>query len=1089
MPPPYLLWPRNLTDEAAYFNQYDSDPVYLSAPTLMCYDCHENQANEVENPVDPDNWPTNSTYGVHASGTPQDISLDDYDEENKLQRSQGSGDVGYYEMLDGSLPSIPAQSDATGGHYWKRTDANLSGTPEVKQGEKLSCALCHDVHDIGTQQVLGESQAMFRTEYWDGSAWNTYPVGNLAYGQGNGALYSSTNTRAHGDESPGNNNHGRNLCSACHGYSDQGAAVDMYGDTIPSPPPFISAHSTSSTTACTSCHEHNKIVFRCDQCHGFPPLVDNAAAGGFFDSDLRPTAESYTGGAGAHQRHLDALGTDIFKCEICHGPHAGVNEPNLPTPEVWHNEGGGTVSRDKVDIMGESAWWDPAGTLTTAYVGTQTGAVASVPTDYEFTAKGADDGGGTGGRCDNLECHGRPPATEGALNWNDDMVDDTTGAAVTIAICEWCHDATPAVLDLGAGAVGAPNAMGDGTTFGSRVNGHSYPTGSGNKYEGDAVGEGTRTGLAAANKECTVCHDATYTEGVGPDKDHFDEAYGSTEKRLNDTINSQAVTDSDDTCIACHQNAGGDAGTQISSHGNTPTPPGYTKLEADFQRHCRSCHEPHGLNWNGTGRNLHMIGKWLDDSAGGTWGTPEAGEEARVDSNASGLLPAVNITAVADNAVVFTSRTGLNSFNDKQGTPSDDICQTCHGAGTGGGDHSGSTNFSSDERENDCTNCHSHDYDDTVVTYIYDAFLPKGGPDIEQFFDNTASSTNYNDFNDGTTSRHSLNIGSLDYPNVPDCIGCHQTDGGSGTSNECIDCHREGHETGGTWTWDTHLDGNVELRTAGTPPYSIACTPGTDCISIAKRTTDNDLGGINDVADHCLACHDSNLGTALNLSSDSPPNIVPSGSAWDGGFGHGSSTTLSSERSGAGHNAGPPTYDCTACHYSTIDVGSGQTLKDIPPSFHASINIKLIANTTGPYQTTQYTDWPTGQTWCLTECHRTVASGKQVNGDNSVGKDDKVIDHTWSTAAPFSDTGSDQTDCPLTGDPTAGICETHPSWDVIDDASPIYRYPPALPYDTSTDRFTCISCHEPHGNSGALDADQMIRIDYSDGTICGQCHE
>ena len=535
---PYLLWPRNLTDEANYFDQYDSDPVYLPGPTLMCYDCHENQANEVENPVDPDNWPSNSTYGSHASGTPQDIALDDYDEENKLPRSQGSGEVGYYEMLDGSLPASPAQSDATGGHYWKRPDIQLSGTPTVKQGEKLSCALCHDVHDIGTQQVTGESQAMFRTEYWDGSSWNSFPVGNIAYGQTNGVLYSSTNTRAHGDESPGNNNHGRNLCSACHGYSDQGAAVDMYGDTIPSPPPF-SFHSTGSTTACTSCHQHNKLVFRCDQCHGFPPLVEAA-----HDPDTVPNGQSYSGGAGAHQRHQDALGTDIFKCEICHGPHSGVNEPNLPTPEVWHNEGGGTVSRDKVDIMGESAYWDPAGTLTTAYVGTQTGAVADVPTGYEFTAKGADDGGGTGGRCDNLECHGRPPATEGALNWNDDMVDadfpDLTPSVVEIDICKWCHDETTAMI--GTGTPRAPNMMGTeridlgtggdpttATNFGAEVNGHGL---SGSNYDSSAVGQADSSRAGAA-KECTVCHDATYASGTGPARIHFGDKTGQNAREVN----------------------------------------------------------------------------------------------------------------------------------------------------------------------------------------------------------------------------------------------------------------------------------------------------------------------------------------------------------------------------------------------------------------------------------------------------------------------------------------------------------------------------------------------------------------------------
>jgi hypothetical protein len=1010
-----LLWPRNLIDEGDYFNQYDSDPVYLRDPTLMCYDCHENQADEVDSIDDPSDWP---------------------------------------------LSSI--QTDPTGGHYWKSDPDN--SLPRYVQGDKLGCAICHDPHNA----ITGTNDVMFRT-YAPAGGGTTVSLLDHEPGGGHTA---STNTRARATLDAATYN-GRTMCVDCHGWSDFGSPEEMWGVTLPQPSTLISQHKQSNDTACTDCHKHNKISFKCDECHGFPPMV--AAP---HDPDTEPNGYSadYTPVIGArsaevHARHQDALGTTVFQCEICHGPDPGTAS--------WHDKG--TDDDDPnpgdVDIMGESSWWDPGdsrGAGATGYVGAASS--ETLPSGYEFTAKGGQDGA-DGGRCFGFACHGDPPNSVGALNWTDDMVNDTTGAAVTIEICEWCHDASPAVLDLGLGAVGAPNMMGDGSNFGSRVNGHSLTSG---QYEGDSVGEGSRTGLAAANKECTICHDATYTDGVGPDKAHFDEAYGSTEKRLNAIINAQAVTDSDGTCVACHQNAGADAGAQLSSHGNTPTPVGYTQLEGNFQRRCRHCHEPHGLNWNGTGRNLHMIGKWLDNNAVGVWGTPEAGEEARVDSDAVGVSPAVNIT-VADNAVIFTSRTGANSFNDTGGTPSDDICQTCHSGGTGGGDHAGTTGYGGDERGNDCTTCHDHDYDDTVVTYIYDAFLPFGAPDIEQFFDGVATGGSYND-----VSAHPLNLSEapLSIPEAPNCIGCHKIIGGGSTSNECLKCHYEGYVTGGVWTWAGHADGNhtLELRTANsTYPYTAACNPGTNCISTAVQST------TAAVVDHCLLCHDGARTTApYQLDSNNPPDVVPASSSWTGGFGHGSSTTLSSERTTDGYDAGPPAYDCRACHFSTVP----DETDDPWPGFHASINNKLVANTTDPYQTAEYTDWSTGQDWCLQICHRTVGAGTQTNPDNSVAKDDNVLDHTW---APDDSESAYQTDCPLYDsgsykDPTANVCETHPSWATIDDTSSLYQLPSTLPFDTGSDQFFCITCHEPHGDSTATEG-QMIRLDYTDSTLCDECHQ
>ena len=194
------------------------------------------------------------------------------------------------------------------------------------------------------------------------------------------------------------------------------------------------------------------------------------------------------------------------------------------------------------------------------------------------------------------------------------MVNDATGAPVSIEICKWCHDSTPA--RIGTTGVWAPNVLGDSDgaastwatgTWGADVNGHGLTAGN---YEGDLVGENPRIGKPAANKLCTVCHDARYTTlalpaANTPLKTHFDNANDSANKRLQGTINGvPTIADNpDNTCPACHRTASGadraSDTSQVVSHGNSSLD-GYKKWEPDiFLRSCRQCHEPHGANWNG----------------------------------------------------------------------------------------------------------------------------------------------------------------------------------------------------------------------------------------------------------------------------------------------------------------------------------------------------------------------------------------------------------------------------------------------------------------------------------------------------------
>ncbi|HEY5998525.1 MAG TPA: CxxxxCH/CxxCH domain-containing protein [bacterium] len=668
------LWSRSLADEAGFYNQ-TSDPNYVPGASLQCYDCHDDGVSVADRDPPAETWSINKA--------PQDIALGG--------TLGGVPLIGYYEEADGTLPtgasavppSPPTDGSPTGGHYWK---TEPSDSPDRrKRGDKIACALCHDPHG----KVTGTNMAFFRTVSGDGTAVTLV----------DGAK-SSKNTRSGADMGTSAGN-GRSMCESCHGNSNQGAQQTFYSVQVPKPTDGVPEHvysSSDAATACTDCHPHNRPA-GCDQCHAYPPLVATP-----FDRLNNPQGQSYEGGAGAHRRHLDALGADIFKCEVCHGPNPGR------TTTTWHawddaaNRGATVVAQQNVDIIGQTAYWGAG----SGYAGA--GSSIAVPSGYAFTAKGGKDGA-VGGRCYNLTCHGNPPQNTGSafLNWDDDMVDDATGPTKGdfvgdgAAICKWCHDGTPARIGTGPYA---PNVLGDnngasGTwdtgTWGADVNGHGLAAGN---YEKDLVGEATRTGLPAANKGCAVCHDATYSTNAlpapnTPTKTH----YGGTSKRLRDTVNGQPgiADDADKTCLACHQVVSGpDVASpdgRVVAHGNSDGDGYRPPKEPDqFVRNCRQCHEPHGANWNGVNpnpRNLHMIGKWVDVNGNGL---PDGGamgpEAARVDSDATDSTTNIDtndlavITKSSGNpSSVFPDPRADDSWDDGNNdglSPPDSLCVVCH---------------------------------------------------------------------------------------------------------------------------------------------------------------------------------------------------------------------------------------------------------------------------------------------------------------------------------------------------------------------------------------------------------------------------
>lgn len=702
--PDNMLWRRSLSEEKLYFDQ-KSNPNYAPGYTILCYDCHDNHA--IVGAVDND--PPDASF--NSSRLPQDVAFDD-DMKTTIPRDglNNDGKPGYYENIPSDTAGYPvtgvAASTYISGHYVK----NNPGVGLIGQGDKLPCSDCHDPHST-------VNQAFIR--------------GNLG---GKSLSGKRASTRMAYDTTDRNDDDSRDFCIACHGTSEQSiyqavafsAVNPTYGSAIIArPPASISAHLSTKTIACTSCHKHNGISASCTDCHGFPPLLTQAEAGGLFVSNdpVRKYAENYAGGAGAHRRHKEALGDALFQCELCHGPDAGA--------AAWHNQGGGvfpgTNPGQYVNIMGLRAYWDPDNSRTTDYVGTSNAPPATpiTPDPYEFSKTGGGDQ-----RCSGLACHGDPPNTVGALNWTDKMVDDTTGAAVNIEVCKWCHDATPA--KIGAAGIVAPNVLGDGLTWGADVSGHGLASG---QYDADSVGGGG--GRPAANKQCAVCHDATYTTNAAPavntpNQPHF----GAADKRLRDTLNNQPIGGNPDaSCIACHQVSGGPDSPQhylsyLTSHGNS-TADGYVPIESPFSRSCRQCHEVHGSNWNGVGvvpRNLHMLGKWIDANGDGLpTGLALGAEAARVDSNATSNVANIDTT---DLPVIVKSSGGTvadDSWNDglNDGV-AESICVVCHVSLEKNHSQRGDTYLQGQGHNvgRECQLCHQHGDLSTRPNKADDAFGP-----------------------------------------------------------------------------------------------------------------------------------------------------------------------------------------------------------------------------------------------------------------------------------------------------------------------------------------------------------------------------
>lgn len=283
-------------------------------------------------------------------------------------------------------------------------------------------------------------------------------------------------------------------------------------------------------------------------------------------------------------------------------------------------------------------------------------------------------------------------------------------------------------------------------------------------------------------------------------------------------------------CSTCHNQHSNDAGAP------------YMRVSNVGGALCKECHTTH-----------------IDHTPSGAW-LPSCNEchkpHAPASSNLSLIATSItNQTIGADKPVVFTARTGANSFNDGDPSVNDGICQVCHTAtnyhlydGTGIS-HNDATS---------CTACHPHEA----------GFMPTGG-------DCTTCHSQPQDNGDGIPlgGRRAVvsdGVNPNDFGNTS-----HHYDGEIGAS-DCLVCHE----------MSEHQQGRVRLK-----------DPDNGAI-----VYDHDVATADDMDTFCLNCHDTDgasagAGTIPFTDGRTVPNVkgVP-GSLW---------TSSAHERTG---------LHCTDCH-------------------------------------------------------------------------------------------------------------------------------------------------------------------------------
>lgn len=758
---------------------------------------------------------------------------------------------------------------------------------------------------------------------------------------------------------------------------------------------------------CTNCHTHDYKgdgIVQYDD--GFMP---SGSCGGCHPASYEGVNGDRTKviRSGAHATHLapdvsydpndprNKRGPKILTCDVCHG--VGANQGQ-------HAGHGWQAGRSAINY----AYVNFAESLDTTLGPT---GVCNNCHSPGGGYNGVNSQNGSIGAKDNwFENGNESPSTLNA----DVYADTSTLKAGKEKWCVGCHDSQPSKFEAWDDStnttafVTAPQVGGDSTNYGFYTSGHGVSTTT--QYDETSVGAGG--GNYGAGKECTTCH--SLNSSVTPTSLHISLKNDTdlTGQRIKNVINTVNVNSITEVCKACHTTtAGQPASVQVSTHGNTETG-GYSKIETDtFSVNCNQCHELHGNNKNTQSiRNLKMIASTVT----------------------------INATSSVTTQVVFTKRTGANSFDDSL-TLYDNVCRVCHESTsnpgypmarhTGGLHDPGMSGSDKDKKDRDCTICHRHDYkNDGTVTYD-DGFMPA-------YVSGTCGTENCHDYLPSTqkSGSHTTHFSTTD-TNEPN-----KSNKGPALT-VCARCHGTGADSG---DHVGHFNGQVNF--AGGANDTLTVT--TVCSSC--HSPSGSFNGVNDTTigaknnwitgvytgsssdtlqsgkeNWCLGCHDnapSQINApATNNTTMTAPDIGGDNSSY--GFrvsGHGK-TSGQYDKDTVGDAAGNPAANkqCTNCHDLTKQHLSSQD--------DTTFNGQRLADTVDGTSVT------TAQAVCKA-CHSRSSGSATV----------KVSSHGNTTQTGYYD-------------PKGAF------------GSPIESDTPAF-------SVKCLQCHEPHGNNLNVNNNRNLKM-------------
>ncbi len=720
------------------------------------------------------------------------------------------------------------------------------------------------------------------------------------------------------------------FCYTCHDGTGAAATpiISTHGNTD-----FGAAFEGAFSLRCVQCHDPhdsaNLFAIRTQVrlTNAFPPLT----AG--------PVTFTATSGPNSYDD-----GASLYSARLCTTCHADPDNPGYPMSNhlggANHLGGYDFTGQDCTQCHPHSADSDRATTDGFMPVG---GCILchSVPQDNgdgvpvggrravagEFSAA-SHHVNGTVSDDDCRACHDTSQHMDGYVMLHDaddpavvitlgnDLRTNPTEAAKLEAFCLSCHDGDgaggfapfsdgrmPPALDAALWNASAHRAAGAATCFDCHDNGHGS-----NKVSllapYDALSDGNPDDpLRQEERFCYQCHDGSVaavdvqTQFARTSRHNVaasDQADGSRVECNNchdpHTVSSGNRLSDPDTglpwsgpraafCQACHDGAppagvafaGGGGGAPISLHSNQDA----TGVEAPFSVSCEQCHLPHGAD------NLSLVRTQVQIAPPDTVGP-----------------------------VTFTARTGANSFDDGLSPLETRICTACHADArnpgypmavhVGGSGHNGGLDFTA----SDCTLCHPHDVDASVVTA--DGFMPDpkcvgchqfalgsrrqivgAGGDFSNTSHHVQGSVTDADcklchdtsqHQSGTVYLYNVDTGlSSPYTGgpIPEifCLACHDADGAGGNTTPfsdgltvpnisagwgtashstsgltCYDCHDNGHgsnKIGLLATWNAAPDGDPDDPLRQEERFCYQCHDGglatTDLQTEFARATHHDV--------------------------------------------------------------------------------------------------------------------------------------------------------------------------------------------------------------------------------------------------------